>query len=110
MKLKISKVLDSIERGEGLKIDMKAILKETKEEIFKPEGKKKTIYVSSTKKPNKTPLDRTGKFKRSLFVSGTTIKSRDNKKKVNYLKNKYGSQYFKPSFKDIMKYIQLNTK
>ena len=107
-KFKISNFLDNAAKGKGLSFDMVAILKETKEEIFNPQGEKKTLYISKTAKPNKTPLVKTGKFKRSLYVSGTSIKSSDNKTKLEKLKERYGAKYFKPSFKDILKHITIN--
>lgn len=108
-KFKISKFLDNAEKGKGLSFDMQGILKETKDEIFNPEGKKKAIYVSSTPGGgDNTPLVATGKFKRSLFVSGTSIRSSDNRSKLQQLKERYGAKYFKPSFKEIMKYITIN--
>ncbi len=110
-KFKISKFLDNAEKGEGLSFDMEGILKETKKEIFNPEGEKKAIYVSSTPGGgDSTPLVSTGQFKRSLYVSGTGIKSRDKISKIQALKNRYGVKYFKPSFKEIMKYIKINNK
>lgn len=108
MKLKISKFLDNVERGEAIQFDMQGILKETKQEIFNPEGEKKAIYLSSVRRPDSTPLVATGKFKRSLYVSGTSIKSSDNKDKLQQLKERFGIKYFKPTFSQIMKYITIN--
>jgi hypothetical protein len=110
-KFKITKFLEKVENGEGLSFDMGGILKETKEEIFNPQGEKKALYISRTPGGgDSTPLVSTGKFKRSLYVSGTGIKSSDNKSKIQQLKERYGVKYFKPSFKEIMKYIKINTK
>jgi len=109
IKLKIGKFLDKVNKGEGITFDMNGILKETKNEIFNPTGKKKQIYVSSTPGGgDDTPLVSTGKFKRSIFVSGTSIKSSDPK--FPTLKERLGEQYFKPTFSQIMKYITINTK
>lgn len=110
-KFKITKFLDNAVAGNGLSFDMQGILKETKEEIFNPQGAKKALYVSSTPGGgDSTPLVSTGKFKRSLFVSGTGIKSSDNRSKLQQLKERYGVKYFKPSFKEILKYIKINDK
>ena len=108
-KFKISQFLDNAVEGKGLSFDMQGILKETKEEIFNPKGEKKALYVSSTPGGgDSTPLFSTGKFKRSLYVSGTSIKSSDKRSKLQELKERYGVKYFKPSFKEIMKYITIN--
>ena len=107
IRFKIMDFLDNVEKGQGLTFDMNAILKETKREIFNPTGEKKQIYVSSTPGGgDSTPLFSTGKFKRSIFVSGDSIKSSDPK--FPSLKERLGSKYFKPTFSQIMKYITIN--
>lgn len=106
MKLNITTFLEKLESGEGLTIDMGAILKVTKEEIFNPQGAKKALYVSNTPGGgDNTPLYSTGRFKRSLYVSGNSIRSNDPK--IKSLKERYGSKYFKPTFSEIMKYIEI---
>lgn len=109
-KFKIRGLLDKAKRGEALTFDMTSILKEIKKEIFNPTGKKKQVYVSSTPGGGDSrPLFSTGKFKRSIFVSGRdSIKSNDPK--FPTLKERLGSNYFKPTFSQIMKYTKINNK
>jgi hypothetical protein len=107
IQLKILKFLENLQAGKGLVIDMNAILKVTKDEVFNPTGTKKQLYVSNAAGGgDNTPLFKTGKFKRSLFVSGNSIRSSDSKYKS--LKERYGSKYFKPTFSEIVKYIKID--
>ena len=103
---KITKALENPQTI--LRFDMDGVLKEVLREGFSPKGEKLRVYEKGFNGGDSTPLVSTGKFKKSFFVGESSIKSRDNREKIKSIKKKVGRGFFKPPFKDILKYLIVN--
>jgi hypothetical protein len=106
IKFKILQALSSEETI--LKFNMDGVLKEVKRETFNPPAEKRSIYNSKTKNPSKTPLVKTGEFRKSFFVGESSVKTKDKPEKVKAIKKRLGSKYFRISFKKILRHLTTN--